>query len=213
MLITLTTGVVCGRISHRWGPTPDARAAARHLEQLPAQIGDWKLVKSDKMSDFAVATLMCAGYVNRTYVEQSTGDSVSVAIIVGPTGPTAVHTPEICYSSRDYAIEEARQATSIADRNGNDHGFWKTILRSTDPTAEQLGVYYGWTAHGKWIASESPRFEFAGDPLLFKLQLAAPLPPGPVKENNPGERFLMDLLNADWQVTGSTTSREPGEAT
>jgi hypothetical protein len=165
------------------------------------------------MSDFALATLMCAGYINRTYVEQSTGDSVSVAIIVGPPGPTAVHTPEICYSSRDYAIKESRQAARVSDRSGVDHGFWKTILRSTDPTAEQLCVFYAWTADGRWIASESPRFEFAGNPLLFKLQMAAPLPPGRVKESNPGQRFLMDLLNADWEVTGSTTSREQREAT
>lgn len=200
--ITLTTGAVCGRLSNRWGPVPDMLSAAKHIEALPQQIGDWKMVKADPMSDFAVRTLMCAGYVNRTYVNQKTGDTVSLAIIVGPSGPTAVHTPEICYSSQAYSIEEPREPVNFVDQHGDPHALWRTIFRSNDPTAEQLCVHYGWTANGRWQASESPRFEFAGQPMLFKIQLASPIPPGRVDEANPCRKFLDDLLGSGWKVTG-----------
>lgn len=202
VLITFSTGAVCGRISHRWGPVPDMVAAAKHVEELPVQIGNWKMVKSEPMSDLAVRTLMCAGYVNRTYVNQKTGDTVSLAIIVGPSGPTAVHTPEICYSSQAYSIEEPRQAVSLTGGDGQAHAFWRTVFRSSDPAAEQLCVQYGWTADGSWKASESPRFEFAGEPMLFKIQMAAPIPPGRVSETNPCRQFLDDLLSSGWKATG-----------
>lgn len=201
-LITLTTGIVCGRISQRWGPVPDMVAAARRVEALPTQIGSWKMVKSDAMSDVVLRTLMCSGYVNRTYVNESSGGTVSLAIIVGPSGPTAVHTPEICFSSQAYSIEEPRQAVSLTDSSGRPHSFWRTVFRSSNPTAEQLCVQYAWTANGDWKASESPRFEFAGAPMLFKIQMSAPVPPGRVDDANPCREFLDELLSSEWKAAG-----------
>lgn len=200
--ITLTTGIVCGRVSQRWGPVPDMVAAAAHLKQLPAQLGNWQLVKEDNLSDKVTQTLMCAGYVIRTYVDQTTGDSVNLAIIVGPTGPISVHTPEICYSSQAYSLTDPREAQQLADGKGKIHRFWRTIFRSTNATAEQLCVYYGWCADREWQAAESPRFEFAGRPMLFKLQMASLVPPGHLNDRNACESFLRELLNSGWHVSG-----------
>ena len=38
--------------------------------------------------------LECAGYANRRYISNVSGQTVAVTIIVGPPGPTAVHTPK-----------------------------------------------------------------------------------------------------------------------
>jgi hypothetical protein len=200
--ITVVTGVVCGRVSQRWGPVPDMIAAAKHLKSLPMQIGSWQMVKEDELTEAEIQTLTCAGYVNRTYVDQKTGDTISLAIIVGPAGPISVHTPEICYSSQAYSIPEPRQLQKVADKLGKSHAFWRTIFRSPNATAEQLCVYYGWCADREWIAAESPRFEFAGRPMLFKLQIASQVPPGHINERNACEAFLRELLESDWNVSG-----------
>jgi hypothetical protein len=145
---------------------------------------------------------MCAGYVNRTYVNQKTGGEVSLAIIVGPAGPTAVHTPEICYSSQAYSQETPRKAITFADPAGEQHSLWRLTFRSNDPAAEQLCVHYAWTADGRWQASESPRFEFAGKTMLYKIQMASPVPPGKIEDTNPSKQFLEDLFGSGWKVTG-----------
>jgi hypothetical protein len=203
LVITIATGVVCGRASQRWGPAPNMIAAAEHLKSLPASIGTWELADDQKMSDAVVETLQCAGYVNRRYIDRRTGSTVDLAIIVGPSGPVAVHTPEICYSSQAYSIEEPRQVKELVDSTGNRHKFWYTTFRSNNAIAEQLRVYYGWCADNRWQAAESPRFDFAGRPLLFKLQIASYVPPGHSETGkDPCELFLEKLLQSGWNVKG-----------
>lgn len=200
--ITITTGAVCGRVSQRWGPVPDLVAAADHLNTMPAVIGSWRLVKEDKLTDHVIQTLQCAGYVNRTYRNQANGDEVTLAIIVGPTGPISVHTPEICYSSQAYSIEEPREPRKVESGIGKASTFWCTRFRSTNATAEELCVYYAWGTGEDWQASESPRFEFAGNKMLFKLQMASLVPPGHLNERNACDDFLKELLNSGWKVSG-----------
>lgn len=201
--VTIATGVVCGRVAQRWGPVPDMLAAAEHIQSLPTNLGQWQLAEEIKMPAAIVDTLQCAGYVNRRYVDRETGDMVSVAIIVGPAGPVSVHTPEICYSSQAYSIEEPRAAAELVDLAGKKHTFWFSTFRSTDAIAENLRVYYGWTADGVWQATESPRFEFAGKRMLFKMQIAAQV--SPVKADDDRETcqaFLEALLKSGWKLSG-----------
>jgi hypothetical protein len=150
-----------------------------------------------------IETLQCAGYVNRKYIDRRTGDEVHLAIIVGPSGPIAVHTPEICFSSQAYSIEEPRQARELVDSAGDPHTFWYTTFSSTNAIAEQLRVYYGWCGDEKWQASESPRFEFAGQPMLFKLQISSRVPPGKSSTGKDScQAFLEKLLASGWKVNG-----------
>jgi len=201
--ITVVTGVVCGRVSQRWGPVPDMVAAAEHLKSLPARIGSWQLVEENTMPAAVVQTLSCAGYVNRTYVDRHSGNTVSLAITVGPSGPISVHTPEICYSSQAYSIEAPRKRVQLPAEVGHGDAFWCTTFRSNSAIAEQLRVYYGWCADRAWTAAESPRFSFAGRPLLFKLQIASLVPPGEAsEEQDPCRDFLEDLLRSGWNVNG-----------
>jgi hypothetical protein len=201
--ITVVTGAVCGRVSQRWGPVPDMVAAGEHLKSLPAQIGSWQLVEDDTMPEAVIRTLSCAGYVNRKYVDRHSGSTVMLAIYVGPTGPISVHTPEICYSSRDYLPEENRQRVQLSDLGGKAQTFWCTTFRSNNVLAEQLRVYYGWCAEHDWMAAESPRFDFAGWPLLFKLQISSLVPPGEKgAAQDPCRAFLEDLLKSGWKVNG-----------
>jgi hypothetical protein len=201
--MTIAAGLVHGRFTQRWGPLPDLEAAARNLEAFPTTIGDWQLVSEEPMSETIVRTLSCAGYVNRQYVNRRSGRTVSIAIIVGPPGPTAVHTPEICFSSRNYAIQEPRQQLTLSDSNGRAHSFWTLAFRSNTPSTDRLQVNYAWRASDVWTASKSPRFEFAGRRLLYKLQVASLVPAKSTdKTLGPCQDFLSAMLHCGWKISG-----------
>lgn len=201
--ITLAAGAVNGRLTHRWGPTPDLKAAASHLEDMPQQIGDWQLLSEEPIPPAVLEVLMCAGHVNRKYANRRTGKTVDVAIIVGPSGPTSVHTPEICYSSRARTMNGPRLRETLMDQDGKTHSFWKLSFNSNNLPADQLRVYYAWTADAKWTAAESPRFEYAGKPLLYKIQIASQVSTLDAETTQDQcLQFLTALLMSGWKING-----------
>lgn len=184
--ISAVVGVVHGRLTNRWGPQPDMLDAARRLEAMPADIEGWKAV--DHELDPRVAEMLqCKGYVNRVYENVKTGQKVSVVVLLGPAGPIAVHTPEVCYSSQDYSIATDRTGFKVDDRQD----LWDLRLKSNRPGAAPLRVLYGWTNDGNWHANDNPRFAYGGRPLLYKIQLAGPEPVG---DNDACQEFLAAFL-------------------
>jgi hypothetical protein len=170
---TVAAGWSQGCQTNRWGPAPDAALAADRLSlPLPEQAGNWRLEQEVPFSDAVVRILQCPAHVSRVYVHEQTGDSATVAVIVGPPGPVAVHTPEICYSSRDYSIAAPRKETQVADSTGQSHAFWDLSLKANDLNANSLRVLYGWSSGSSWEAARHPRFGYGGLPHLYKLQVA-----------------------------------------
>jgi hypothetical protein len=197
--MTIATGLVHGRLTQRWGPVPDLQAAGRELANFPKTIGDWQLVDEKPLPPMVQETLSCAGYINRKYVNRESGETVDIAITVGPSGPISVHTPEICYSSRAYSIQDPRQRVTVSDRIGRIHSFWSLSFRSADSSADALRVYYAWCPeeNGIWAASESPRFEFAGRRKLFKLQMSSVVSSmAEDQTKDPCQEFLTALLHS-----------------
>ena len=135
--LTLASGLLAGRIRNRWGPSETMLAAAKKLQEVPRQFGGahndrWQLQSSETMSDETVEMLECSGNIVRTYANPRTGEEVSVFVIVGPAGPIAVHTPEVCYSSQNYKSRDTRQRVAIADAQGQDDQFWALTFKSKD---------------------------------------------------------------------------------
>lgn len=202
IVLTVLTGVVYGRWTQRWGPPPDLQAAATRVD-LPRQIGNWQFLEEQPLADEIVRTLECVGHVNRVYVDKSSGAKVNVAVLVGPPGPISVHTPEICYSSRAYEIATSRQKAFFKRPGGESHALWSTTFKSKNAGAEQLRVYYGWSVGERWIASQSPRFEFGGRTLLYKIQLATLVAPSDDKAKDPCKSFMDALIESYWRSTES----------
>ena len=196
--LTASSGIVYGRLSHRWGPVPDLIAAAQHLQTFPTHLGDWELFAEKPIAESAIRELDCAGHVHRDYVNGKTGQTISMFVIVGPPGPTAVHTPEICYSSRAYGVQTARRRVTLTNTNQNSSTFWSVRLRSNRVMAGQtLSVYYAWNGGKGWKASDSPRFEYGGRPMLYKIQLATLVTDTSKNETvSPCHGFLTELLKS-----------------
>jgi len=195
--LTLCGGVIHGRLSGRWGPPLAMIAAGEKLAQLPAQFGPWKLAASHEFSEITKTELECTGYVDRTYVNQNTGERVDVMLVVGPTGAISVHTPEVCVGGRDYTIAGERRQVTVETPDAASHRFWSVAFRSRGLEASTLRICYGWTAGGPWMAPENPRFYFVGKQYLYKVQVSAQ---GPLQaastQRDAGQQFLRDFIPA-----------------
>lgn len=192
-------GAIHGRVTQRWSASNELLKAAEVVEAFPESFGPWRQEKSLEMEDTVAETLQCAGYVTREYFNTETSDRVQLFIIVGPPGPTAVHTPEICYSSRDYEISEDAKKVSLQEDERN-HTFWALKLKSRRPGGADRRVHYAWTCDETWRASEAPRYEYGGMPYLYKIQVT-----GVSKffreddTDNFCMRFLADLTQSGWR--------------
>lgn len=199
LAITVTGGAWYGSYAQRWGPPADMVAASMHLEQLPRQFGDWSLAEELPFDDASREMLECTGYVNRRYINRSTGKGVNLAIIVGPPGPTSVHTPEICFSSRAYEQQGPRSRLQLEEGAGGNDSFWTLDFTTQNVLADGLRIYYAWSRGINWEASDSPRYKFAAAPYLYKLQLAAPLAAeAGVGGTDVGKEFLQEFLQSAW---------------
>ncbi|MEA1952003.1 MAG: exosortase-associated EpsI family protein [Planctomycetota bacterium] len=195
--LTLASGVIQGQFTNRWGAPPVMLSAAEQLKGVPTQFGDWRMLEEGEMDEISNNMLELAGYVKRSYVNEATGQTVHVAVLLGPAGRISVHTPEVCFSSRDYDLKEERERTPITNNEADDNlgDLWRLTFKSRDVSRHLLSVYYGWSQGGPWAAAEGPRWKYAGSPYLYKIQLAAQLPPGQAPEkSDPGKNFLVDFL-------------------
>lgn len=165
--LLLLGGVAHGVLSNRWGVAEDIQALGEQLSSIPMEIGPWKCEEEGKLDDRVVNILEATGYISRVYVHQATGEAVNVFLVFGPKGPIAVHTPEICYSSRAVTQTSERQSVPC-DYDGKEGTIWKLGFETNTIDKRSMNVYYGWTDGGPWQAANSPRF-WRTD-FLYKIQ-------------------------------------------
>ena len=195
LLATLASGWLHGSLVNRWGQADSLQAAAARLDRdLPPRLGHWRLVKSLPLEEGVGDTLQCAAALHGIYTNEQTGDSVVVAVLVGPSGPLTVHTPEICYSANDYELAGERQAVAITDKKRQQHSLWQLHANSRHSTRPNLRVLYGWSQGREWQAVRGPRFALAGLPVLYKLQLAGPARDAHSEGPDPCQEFLSQFL-------------------
>lgn len=212
IVVTIVGGVLHGRVSGRAGTNEKMMQAAERVLQLPKQFGDWETREEQELNERAQELLDLAGYVSRTYSNQLTGEQVDVILMVGRPGPLSVHTPEVCYSSRDMTMlgEPERRAIGSksddakkeddqsANRSGEGvHQFWKVAFQEKDLSADRIGVWYAWSEGGPWLAPNQPRFSLSGAPFLYKTQIRGYLPlqrSEEAAEEDPCEKFLRDFV-------------------
>src|SRR6056297_2761777 len=182
--LTLLSGVVHGVLDGRWSQPDDLVAIGSQLDRLPQKMGDWVLQEEQGLDGRAQKLLRCYGSVVRVYRHEDSGAVVNVAVLFGPRGPIAVHTPEVCYSSvgTEQDGPTRREAITTADSR---HEFWNLQFRQDGSSEPNLDVWYAWSDGEKWIAADHPRFWLTEN--LYKIQLAGPVGEG---SQRPCQQFL-----------------------
>ena len=175
--LTLLSGMLHGWHINRWDTSDELLHAGAHVASLPACIGPWEVIAEEELAANTAKVLQCAGYAFRTYQNAKTGQEVTLAILAGPPGPIAVHTPEICYSARNFTQQAGPTEVYPRPRpEGDSDSFWKIVFRPQELTPTRLHVYYAWNDGTGWSADENPRLRHGGKPYLYKIQLASTEP-------------------------------------
>jgi hypothetical protein len=196
--LTLFSGAIQGRMNERWSKSADILAAACQLDKIPDKFGPWELASSEKMDETVTRILNCAGYILRTYVRKDTGARAQVVVLLGPPGPTSVHTPDICYNSQDFRTVEKLEPWYFSDGQ-QEHSFWGMTLEPVQLNAGgMLRIYHAWTAGRDWLAAKNARYYFASSKYLYKIQVACPLPElsDARTDKDPGRDFLQAFVPA-----------------
>jgi hypothetical protein len=194
---TIAAGFVHRRMTNSWRLSPTARVAGERLQAMPAKdFGNWRFDRQAEFPPEVLTILEQPAYLSRVYQHVQTGDTVTVVVLAGQPGPVAVHTPEICYSSRDYSLAGARSTQDVTADDGRKHHLWKLKLDPNQADQLPLEVRYGWTTGRAWEATEQPRYSFGGLSHLYKLQIAAlTRERAGDSEFDPVQDFLTGFLN------------------
>ena len=185
----LLSGIAHGYLDGRWAFDRDLATFGEGLAELPETAGTWNMSSRDDLDPQAQRLLRCHGSMVREYVDDVTGRRVSVAVLFGPRGPIAVHTPEVCYSSVGTDVAGPRETEAVTS-DDTEHTFWRSeFVRSPDPDPS-FEVWYAWSDGGRWEARDYPRFWMTDN--LFKIQLAGP--PGDDDSVSACRDFLIAFL-------------------
>lgn len=147
--------------------------AGEAVDKLPESIGAWRAVESPDLPESALAMLQCRAHKSRVYVNDETGERVSMILLVGVPGPLVAHTPEICYGSSAFEIIGGTEPEVVRGTGDQADTLNRVRFQSKTLGGENQQVYYGWRPPaGRWKAPKNPRLDLTGWPLLYKIQLA-----------------------------------------
>ena len=173
-VILAVSGYVNGVLTRRWDDPIDSAAVTARLAQLPAQIGDYTSEEGRPLKDYELKVGEIQGFLSRVY-HSPNGRRFDLLIVFGAAGPIALHPPTVCFTGAGLVMDREPISvpvpTSGADRPDKIE-FWETVFSgNNDGSPFRMRTYWGWSTAGIWKAATSPRTQFAGEPVLFKMYI------------------------------------------
>lgn len=196
--ITLATTFYVGANWGRWNSFAGIDEAGELIRSIPLSVGDWKAEEDRTLDITSVNMLELASYIVRHYKNARTGESVSVILMIGPTGRLAVHTPAVCFGGRNYQSDgpavRVKFTPTLADSEENT--FWRHSFTNNAYDGDCRVFYYALSTGNNWLALDNPRFELSNFRYLYKLHCEAIVPAGTNFRDNGDviSRFLKDFL-------------------
>ena len=173
------------------------QAATRVIGNLPDCVGPWRSGPAENLSENVLRILQCRAHTSRTFVNDDTGERVSLILLAGAAGPMVAHTPESCYESGSFELAEAARAETVSASASQADTFERITFRTKSGGSVQR-IYHAWHKfQGRWTAPRNPRIALGGEAMLYKLQLATSLPDKPAEETAGPDgcrRFLEALI-------------------
>jgi hypothetical protein len=191
--ILIASGLVHGFWADRWTTSSLLQEAALRVERVPLDCGDWKA----QPLDVDPAPFLQAGaqqFWTRSYASARKKTALLVILMCGRAGRMAVHTPEVCYRGAGYELSETPAPVTVQDLGGQSLGtFWTARFNKDSRGASGLRLYWSWNAGTTWQAAQNPRWDFGGEPFLYKLYLSQDAPAATEAAQDFLRQFLPEL--------------------
>jgi hypothetical protein len=173
------------------GPSEPGEVVQKRLDRVPLALGNW--VGQDlPMHEKQVKVAHAEAYLNRSYMERSSGRTVNVLVIYGNPGDLGAHDPKVCYGSTGHELAGPYTRRNFPAGVAND--FW--AARFEKPGAKPSEVFWAWGTGGGWQAPDSPRLAFATQGRIYKLYVQRPAEEAGAQEPTFIPEFLEELRNA-----------------
>jgi hypothetical protein len=195
VLIVLAT-IVQGVWTERWtaSTSEELDAFATALRKVPKQIGDWETQETTEMDPREREAAGAVGDLSRTYRNPKTQEVVSVYMICGASRNVAIHTPDKCYTSSGFRMEDKNRPWAI--RFGETTAEFRTaqFVKEDATSTQNLRVFWSWNSAGTWEAPEMPRMKYGGRTALNKIYFITRSPSGEAIESSPALDFAQEFL-------------------
>jgi Protein of unknown function (DUF3485) len=196
--VILAFGVWEAWWTDRWALSKEPERAANKLKDISRTVGDWINDDDETLDPRQVARAEMTGYLSRKYTNKNknTPAALQVLIVAGRPGPTALHSPDVCYPAIGYQRLAPPIKYSVKSPLGEPLAdCWIADYQRDGINPEPLRIRWSWTATGTWAAADNPRLEFAGYGFLYKLYVLRVLPrPNVPMTDDPTEDFLRVFL-------------------
>ena len=182
---TLYSGLLHGRIRHEFGLGQDLTEQVGLITSLPSEFGQtedgrpaWVMVGEPKpMADEVVEMLECAGHYQAAYRSTLHPEwLVQLLVMVGPSGPLLVHSPDVCYPASGNKFLSGPEFLKVQAASGKDQALQVMMFKQRKLEGRQVRVGFAFSEGGEWNGPSNARLEYAGAPFLYKLQLHTTLP-------------------------------------
>ena len=193
-----------------------ARVAA-----IPESIGTWAgepTIVDEALLKTAVAT----GKKVLQFRDGKTGNSIFVAILVGPPGLMTEQPPEKSYRAAGFAFDnESLRHHVLSTKLGVDvPGEIASMEFWSKETKAPLRVWQAWFDGSKWSRPDHARWQYLNTEMLYRLQVWSLMTTDPLANDpnilvDPCRQFLIDAMPTITETLLSTnpTARPPQAVT
>ncbi len=201
VVVLLVDGFVYGLWTDRWGTGQAVEQAVERLEYVPMSIGDWQ-GQARELGARQAEQAGYAGYWLRRYERQRDGMVVHVMLACGRPGPLCVHTPGVCYAGAGYEESETPVKHLAAADEGAPPEFWKSRFSKPDAVVPvNLRIFWSWRTSDGWRVAQNPRFQFASQPVLFKMYVTHEIAGADARQEDAACAEFMNLFLPELEKT------------
>ena len=129
------------------------------------------------MAAEVVEMLECAGHYQAAYRSTLHPDwLVQLLVIVGPSGPLLIHSPDVCYPASGNTFVSGPDWIEVHAATGEKRSLQVMMFKQRKLEGRKVRVGYAFSKGDAWRSPQNARREYAGAPFLFKIQLHTTLP-------------------------------------
>lgn len=146
------------------------------LKEIPHVLGTWRSPEGAEATlDPEIARIAgSTDHMIRSYVDDKTGEQVTVLLLYGPSQNVWAHTPEVCYPASGFTtMIPSREVQIPLEGTPRTAAFSEALYsKSRGGVTELSEVYYSFLNAGAWRSDMAGQWkQFRYHPGMFKIQV------------------------------------------
>jgi hypothetical protein len=169
------------------------------LDELPRILGDWRSEeRDDGQLDAQVARIAgSSDHIVRTYLDEKSGDRITVLALYGLAERVFGHKPDACYPAAGYELVEGPvdRELRVPGMKSPVRYRWAVYMKRIGGLRTYQEAYHTFFYNGEWTPDASDQWKlYRYQPAMFKIQLGRPISGFSKEVHGPSEALLGELV-------------------